>query len=237
MHARPQTKTRPPSVARRVRFRPRGSPEGQRGLEPSRVAADLHLGDPLDPAVTAVARGHEPQGEAVLGGECFIFNVGGQQEIPGLLQRKPATIAGGGAKHEAARAVRGGPAGPVAASATPVATRTAGSEPRNAQRATLERSTSPAPEPTSAPRWPRALPSRANPGRASQKPSRAPSRWWRRDGGRNSPQRRPSREGARPGRGRRRGVARRATARPAPRPGSSRDPSPARTPAGAGWRR
>src|SRR5215211_9303577 len=103
MHARPQTKTRPPSVARRARFRPRGSPEGQRGLEPSRVAADLHLGDPLDPAVTAVARGHEPQGEAVLGGECFIFNVGGQQEIPGFLQRKPATIAGGGAKHEAAR--------------------------------------------------------------------------------------------------------------------------------------
>src|SRR5215216_548598 len=54
--------------------------QGQRRLEPSRIAAHLHLGDPLDLAVTAIAGSDEPQGEAVLDGELLIPGAGGQQE-------------------------------------------------------------------------------------------------------------------------------------------------------------
>src|SRR5829696_3827938 len=77
--------------------------QGQRGLEPSWVAAYFHLGNPLDPAVPAMARGDEPQREAVLGGKLFIPDVCGQQEIAGLIQGKATAIAGGGAEQEAAR--------------------------------------------------------------------------------------------------------------------------------------
>jgi hypothetical protein len=52
--------------------------EGQREPEPSRVAAHLHLGDPLDPAVPAIAWSDEPQGKAMLGGERLSPDVGGK---------------------------------------------------------------------------------------------------------------------------------------------------------------
>ena len=49
--------------------------------------------------------GDEPQGEAVPRGECPAPDVGGEQEIIGLVQRKAAGVAGGGAEQEATRAV------------------------------------------------------------------------------------------------------------------------------------
>jgi hypothetical protein len=52
--------------------------EGQWGLEPRWVAAHLHLGDPLDPAVAAMAWCDESHREAVPGGELLVSDVGGQ---------------------------------------------------------------------------------------------------------------------------------------------------------------
>src|ERR687894_1705483 len=77
-------------AVRRGRHLPRGSLEGQRGFEPCRVAAHLQLGDPLDPAVPAIARSDEPQGEAVSSGERFVLDVGGQEEVARLFEREAA---------------------------------------------------------------------------------------------------------------------------------------------------
>ena len=79
--------------------------EGQRGPEPSRVAAHLHLGDPLDPVVPAIAWSDEPQGKSMLGGERLSPDVGGKQETIGLVQGKAARVSRGGPEQDAARAV------------------------------------------------------------------------------------------------------------------------------------
>ena len=51
-----------------------------------------------------MARGDEPQGEAMLGGERLFPDVGGKKETSGLVQGKAASVSRGGAKQEAARA-------------------------------------------------------------------------------------------------------------------------------------
>ncbi len=53
-----------------------------------------------------MARGDEPQGEAMLGGERLFPDVGVKKEIGGLVQGKAASVSRGGAKREAARRKR-----------------------------------------------------------------------------------------------------------------------------------
>src|ERR671920_2452073 len=79
----------------------------QRRFEPRRVTAHLQLGDPLHPTVPAVARGNEPQGESVPGGERLVLDVGGQQEVAGLLLGEAAGGAGFGGKQKTKRSAPG----------------------------------------------------------------------------------------------------------------------------------
>ncbi len=52
--------------------------EGEGGLEPLAGVVDFQGCHPLDPLVAAAAGGHEPEGEAVSMGQCFVADGGGE---------------------------------------------------------------------------------------------------------------------------------------------------------------
>ena len=75
--------------------------EGEGGLEPLAGVVDFEGGYPLDPLVAASARGHEPEGEAVSMGQCFVADGGGEKELIGLIDGESSGVSGDGANGDA----------------------------------------------------------------------------------------------------------------------------------------
>ena len=70
-------------------------------MEPLAGVVDFEGGHPLDPLVAASARGHEPEGEAVSMGQCFVADGGGEKELVGLVDGESSGVAGDGANGNA----------------------------------------------------------------------------------------------------------------------------------------
>ena len=70
-------------------------------MEPLAGVVDFEGGHPLDPLVAAAAGGHEPEGEAVSMGQCFVADGGGEKELVGLVDGESSGVAGDGANGNA----------------------------------------------------------------------------------------------------------------------------------------
>ena len=57
----------------------RGLLKGEGGLEPLAGVVDFEGGHPFDPLVAASSGGHQPEGEAVSMGQCFVADGGGEK--------------------------------------------------------------------------------------------------------------------------------------------------------------